>query len=307
LASNTIAKYRLYPWQITVCATICGYLAMSAATQTLRSFHWFMLLVIPIALFNDDRVRRFFVDWLPLFAFWIVYDRLRLLQPYLLDRVAVAWPYHLEQWAFGWLCGGEAPAHAARLWLASQVGTLHWAILSWSAQIVYLSHLFVLPLILIYFWFRGLSRQHQRGHFIAFMRGFAALHLLAIAVYLMLPVAPPWWISLHGVTQPTSGLVAATSMTTAMDGVIVQGLIKSASHWFAAVPSLHGAYPVLMLLLSFRTRSKPAMALLALYVPVMFAATVVLNQHYIIDLLAGSVLALIAAWYSSRQSPAQAA
>src|SRR5215210_1511948 len=97
-----------------VCSAVCGYLAVGAATHSVRTYHWFMLLAIPGSLLAAERGRQFFLDWAPLFAFWLVYHRLRLLQPALLHRVAVETPYLIERWAFGWITGGEAPALAAR-------------------------------------------------------------------------------------------------------------------------------------------------------------------------------------------------
>ena len=95
--------------------------------------------------------------------------------------------------------------------------------------------------------------------------------------------------------KPTQALVAQTDMTAAMDGKLIQGMIKNAAQWFAAVPSLHGAYPVLLVLLALRDRSRLIIALMILYGAAMWVATVILNQHYIIDLIAGAVIA-IAAW-----------
>ena len=92
-------------------------------------------------------------------------------------------------------------------------------------------------------------------------------------------------------------------MSAAMDGVIVQGLIQNASHWFAAVPSLHGAYPVLLLLLSIKDRSRVMIALLSVYAAAMWVTTVILNQHYIVDLLAGAVIAAIAWWFARNGLP----
>jgi membrane-associated phospholipid phosphatase len=126
------------------------------------------------------------------------------------------------------------------------------------------------------------------------MRAFAALHALAILIYLLIPVAPPWWISLNAFAQPTSELVSSTRMGAAMDGVIVQGLIRSASNWFAAVPSLHGAYPVLMVLLAASGKNRFIIGILVAYLIGMLATTVVLNQHYIIDLVAGGAIAILA-------------
>lgn len=253
-----------------------------------------MLAVVPLAFLGAEWSKRFFIDWSPLFAFWLVYDRLRLVQPLLLDRVAVDWPYRLEQVAFGWITAGEVPAHFTRHLLASQSGTFYGDAVSFAAQIIYLSHLFVLPLILLYYWVRGFRSDIDRRSFARYMRGFAALHGLAILIYLILPVAPPWWVSLYGTVQPTQELVSSTQMTSAMDGVIVQGLIRSASNWFAAVPSLHGAYPVLMVMIASADRSRRIVGILLAYAVAMFASTVVLNQHYIIDLIAGSAVAGLA-------------
>jgi membrane-associated phospholipid phosphatase len=83
-------------------------------------------------------------------------------------------------------------------------------------------------------------------------------------------------------------------MSAAIDGPITQALIRNAAQWFAAVPSLHGAYPVLLLFLALRDRGRSVVAGLAIYAATMWAATVILNQHYVIDLLAGVPLCILA-------------
>ena len=294
MSSSTLIKQHIQPWQLIVCGSVCSYLAVGAATHSVRTYHWFMLIAIPAALLAAERGRQFFLDWAPLFAFWLVYDRLRLLQPALLYRVAVESPYRIERWAFGWITGGEAPAIAARTWLASHAGTPLSLTISWLAQAVYFSHLIFVPLLLIFMWVRGRKNESARARFTHYMRAFAFLNFLAIIVYVLLPVAPPWWISVNGFAQPTAALVSQTKMSAGMDGALVQAMIKTAPQWFAAVPSLHGAYPVILLLLSLPNRNRLVIAALALYCAAMWVATVVLNQHYIIDLMAGAFLAFLA-------------
>jgi len=216
------------------------------------------------------------------------------LQPSLLNRVAVEYPYQIEQWAFGWLAGGDVPAHEARAWLASQAAPRISQIVMWLAQAVYFSHLFLVPILFVWLWTRGRQSKEAHSQFTHYMRAFAYLNFLAILVYLLLPVAPPWWISAHGFAQPTIELVSQTTMAAGMDGTLVQGMIKTAPQWFAAVPSLHGAYPVLLLLLCLSSRSRLKILAIATYGMSMWAATVVLNQHYIIDLIAGALLAILA-------------
>lgn len=301
MSSSIITKPRqpfgsrgLQGWQILVCLSVCAYLGLGAATHTLRLYHWFMLLAIPGALFAAERGRRFFIDWIPLFAFWLGYDRLRLLQPHLLHRVSVELPLQIEQRLFGWLFAGETPPHALRAWLAGHAGELSGQAISLVAQYVYLSHILIFPALLLFWWFQSQWFKGSGENFRRYVKAFTVLHGLAILCYLLLPVAPPWWVSLYGNAQPSAALLAQTDMTAAMDGVIVQRMIQTAPMWFGAVPSLHGAYPVLFFLLAWRARRPWLLALIALYGLLMWFATVVLNQHYVIDLLAGAAAAFAA-------------
>lgn len=279
---------------MAVCLFVFAYLALGVATTSVRAYHWLMLLAVPGALLSAERGRRFFLDWAPLFAFWLVYDRLRLIQPLLYARVAVESPFLIERAAFGWMANGDVPAHGAHAWLASHYGTLATSI-EWVSQIVYFSHLFVVPLVIVALWWMGLSREEYRASFRRHIRAFTVLNFSAIVAYLLLPVAPPWWVTLNGMAQPTSELVTQANMSTAMPGALIQGMIRNASQWFAAVPSLHGAYPVLLLLLFPRNKGRSGLNIIAIYALAMWAATVVLNQHYVIDLVAGALMA-IAAW-----------
>lgn len=288
-------KRRIQPWQAAVCLGVSAYLVLGAMTNSIRGYHWLMLAAVPGVLVSGDRGRRFFVDWSPLFAFWLVYDRLRLIQPLLYSRVSVDEAFLMERAAFGWLANGAVPAHAAHSWLASHASLFSLAV-EWTAQLVYLSHLFVAPLIMLALWILAASRKAYREAFVQHLRAFTVLNFSAIVVYLLLPVAPPWWVSLNEFAQPTVELVGQANMGAAMQGVLIQGMISNASQWFAAVPSLHGAYPVLLLLLSSWIRGRRARAWIAAYGCAMWAATVVLNQHYIIDLIAGALLAVVAWW-----------
>ena len=298
LSSVIPFRSRIQPWQVAVCLGISAYLALGAMTNSVRGYHWLMLAAIPASLLSAERGKRFFLDWSPLFAFWLVYDRLRLVQPLLYSRVAVEHPFLLERAAFGSLTRSAIPAHAAQSWLTAHAGPFS-LIVEWTAQIVYFSHLFVVPLVILTLWMLGASRKRYREAFGQHIRAFTLLNFSAIVVYLLVPVAPPWWVSLNGFAQPTAELVSQANMAAAMHGALIQGMISNASQWFAAVPSLHGAYPVLLLLLSPWRRSRLALAGIAAYACAMWAATVILNQHYIIDLLAGALLA-VAAWWVER-------
>ena len=297
--ATTSTRWAPQRWQVAVSAAVFAYLALGVATGTLRPFHWWMLLLIPVSFLFGEACRSFLVDWAPMVAFWLVYDRLRLVQPLLLDRVAIQWPFELERWLFGGLCRGDVPAHAARAWLAAHSGTVAGAALSWTAQVVYLSHIGLVPVLLVWWWIQGGKDGAKRRRFRRMMLAFSYLNFAAIFIYVLLPVAPPWWVSLQGMAQPTSELVAGAKLGGAMEGRLVLGLIQNAAQWFAAFPSLHGAYPVLLAFGAWRARRRRIwFAAATMYAFTMWAATVVLNQHYIIDLMAGGLLAGLA-WFAS--------
>lgn len=269
-------------------------------TSSIRGYHWLMLAAIPAALLYGQRSKGFFVDWSPLFAFWLVYDRLRLVQPLLYARVAVEHPFLIERAAFGWLARGAIPAHAAHSWLTAHAGRFALTV-EFTAQLIYFSHLFVAPVVILVIWKLGTSRARYRAAFRRHIRAFTVLNFTAIVIYLLLPVAPPWWVSLNGFSQPTGELVSQAKMAAAMNGALIQGMISNASQWFAAVPSLHGGYPVLLFLLSPWKRRRLIKVAFALYGAAMWTSTVILNQHYIVDLVAGGALAA-AAWLIVRSS-----
>jgi membrane-associated phospholipid phosphatase len=302
MAFNTAIDHGIQTWKVAVCIAVLGFLALSGATHTLRIYHWFLLLAIPAALVAAERGRRFFLDWAPLFLTWLTYDRLRLVQPLLLGRVAVEGPYVLERWLFGWLGAGDIPAHAARAWLAAHSGTLLGASLLLTAQLVYFSHLFSYPLLFLVWWLRSRSRERDRERFTRHAWAFAMLNALGFLGYVLFPLAPPWWVSLYGHAQPTPALIAGAHLSAAMDGTLVERMIATAPNWFAAFPSLHGGYPVLLFLLNWRERNRWLLWSIGVYGVAMWAATVVLNQHYIIDLIAGALLAVaVAAFFERRR------
>lgn len=287
------------PWRLAVCTAVLGFLALGAATHSFHVYHLFTLLAIPGALFASEAGRRFFVQWGPLMATWIAYDRFRLIQPSLLSRVGVAWPYDLERMLFGWMAGGRAPAHAAHEWLVAHAASPVWHGVGLFFAAVYVSHLFSYPLLFLVWWLRSRSDVRWRDRFVRHAIGFALLNAVGFIGYVLVPAAPPWWVTLYGTAQPTASLVSHADLDAAMSVHLIARTIETAPNWFAAVPSLHGAYPVLLFLLAWRDRNRLWLATIALYGAAMWTATVVLNLHYVVDLLAGAAVAVLA-WYLVR-------
>jgi membrane-associated phospholipid phosphatase len=122
-----------------------------------------------------------------------------------------------------------------------------------------------------------------------------ALNLAGYAVYLLYPAAPPWYVDRHGlgpVVLSAAPEAAGAARFDALFGVdwFAQYYGRNANV-FGAIPSLHVGQTFLAVLFAwwFRSLRGPATAFWLL---VTFAS-VYLNHHYLVDGLAGMLLAAV--------------
>lgn len=121
---------------------------------------------------------------------------------------------------------------------------------------------------------------------------FTAMHALTVAIWLLYPAAPPWWVYENGFRQPT---LTHSFPAVAGHGQTLEVLFKLSANRFAAVPSLHGAYPILLtLVLAAEGAATKYLVLSGTYAAAMWFACVFLNQHYLVDLILGAALVPLA-------------
>ena len=113
---------------------------------------------------------------------------------------------------------------------------------------------------------------------------------LALAGFALYPTAPPR-IAGIGVAD-TLGLAHQTSES---------GLLRILYNPYAAMPSLHIAFAVLVAGSLFRTTSHPALRVLAAVYPIFVTLEVIATgNHFVLDTVAGLVVAAVAAWSARR-------
>jgi membrane-associated phospholipid phosphatase len=105
---------------------------------------------------------------------------------------------------------------------------------------------------------------------------------------------PPWLAARHGTIGESNRLVAVVwhHVPIAHYG----SLFEKGQHYannVAAIPSLHGAYALLIALFLWRMVPRWARVLLALYPPAMAFALVYSGEHYLVDIIAGWVYAVV--------------
>lgn len=244
-------------------------------------------------------------DWLPLFAVLFAYDFLRgqvqrmpwtdsltLLRDD--SRVLRAWHAHVEPQMVGdERVFGQLPT----VWLQERLhptGTFQWYDVLLS--VVYMSH-FVLPLgVALLLW----SRSYQA--FQRYVAVFTTVSVMGLATYLLFPAAPPWMASSngyapHGIDRIMSETLKAIGSTPA------RSLLERGENWsnpVAAMPSLHAAMPMMILLFFWATARWWFRTVLVAYTLAMAFALVYGGEHYVTDIVAGWAYAAIA-WFAVTQ------
>ncbi len=139
----------------------------------------------------------------------------------------------------------------------------------------------------------------DRVKFDAFLWAFFVAVLSGAVIYVLLPVAPPWYVIEHGLgpADPQAlGSAAGCARFDAFFGIhYFEGFYARNPSVFAAMPSLHVTYPFLVTLFTWTRGWRWRLSTLGFTLLVSFAA-VYLAHHYVLDVLAGYAVAVWAAW-----------
>jgi inositol phosphorylceramide synthase catalytic subunit len=276
-------------------AAVAVYVLLMLIWKGLGWQHLGLAVLIWACLTTAPGPRRFVRAWWPMILFWLCYDVMRVFASTLYSRVAVEAPLRWEAAIFRTAEGSIWPFHFAR-WL-TRAGDAFWPrLLGHFCSVIYLSHVFLIPIVFLMVWLRQAERLFQR-----LLWSYAALHVLTFAIWFSYPAAPPWWIYQNGYIQPS----LAHSMPIGLGaGSTLFALFQFNPNRFAAIPSLHAAYPLLLtLVLALHGVRNRWIVLAGVYTACMWFACVFLNQHYIIDLLIGAAtvwLALLISWRKIR-------
>lgn len=223
---------------------------------------------------SERGIRRLLMDWLPVFVIAAGYDFVRSQAPDLIDRAVVEPQLRFDEIVFG----GTVPTVLLQDALVDRA-TPHWW--DYLAFLVYLSH-FVFTLAVaavLYFKARDLFRRLAALVLSVSVAGFIT--------YFIVPAVPPWLASRYGDLSRTTRIVHAVWADLGIEGAakVFAGNAKLANP-VAALPSLHAAWPFMVLLLLWPVAGRWRWALLG-YNAVMIPTLVYGAEHYVSDILLG--------------------
>ncbi|WP_240956595.1 phosphatase PAP2 family protein [Micromonospora sp. HNM0581] len=262
-------------------AFVAGWMIIGLPTDPLYAFFWLWALTVAWRPHLPWRTHLGFArDWLPVVVLLAVYNFSRGFAYDENTRPHVTELINADLWMFGWLIGDQVPT----VWLQEQLyrpDNILWydVLVSW----VYFSHFFASLGAAVILWLTS------RPRWVAFMRRWFLLCAAGLATYFLYPAAPPWWAAEYGyladeVTRISTRGWHAFGLHGAGN---LLNLGQYAANPVAAIPSLHTAFAlfvVLFFLPSIRRRWWP---LVLVYPLAMTFALVYSGEHYIIDVLIG--------------------
>jgi len=260
-----------------------AYLLFSRFLIGFRSEQLVLVALCNGCYFASATTRRFIIGFSIFVVFWVLYDYLRAFPNYTYRAVDVAQLYHTEKDLFGIHCQGVLLT-PNEFWLRHTTVFLD-----------VLCGVFYLCWVPIPLAFAGYLFFRNRPLFFAFALTFLLANLLGFVVYYLHPAAPPWYVQQHGLQfQPL--MMGSTAGLARFDnylGVpIFQAIYAKNANVFAAMPSLHSAYPAVVFFYALKNKSGLFnWFFLTVMLGIWFAA-VYTSHHYVLDVMAGISIAL---------------
>jgi inositol phosphorylceramide synthase catalytic subunit len=250
-------------------------------------FHWenVAILALALGLFSvGPRTKKLFIGVYPLGLVGLLYDTMKLI-----ENVGLTTPESVH------LC--DLRALEIKLFgvtVNGQPGTLHdWfqahssPFLDRLCAIPYATFIFVCFGCAVWLYFKDYPAM------LRFTWCFLALNLAGFVTYHVYPAAPPWYFHTHGCTIDLAAHASEGPNLARVDAWIgvpyFAGMYGRASDVFGAMPSLHVAYSLIVVLEGWQSfRPLWRAASLAFFFLMAFSA-VYLDHHWVLDAVAGIV------------------
>ena len=259
------------------------YIAISLFLIGFKTDQLLLVFIFNACFFVSEQSRKLIIGFSIFICFWVIFDLMKALPNYQFNTVHVADLYNAEKTIFGIpLDGGIATPN--EYWLHRP-----FVFFDIMSGIFYLCWVPV-PLAFAFYLF-----LKDKKLFLYFSLTFVLVNLIGFVIYYIYPAAPPWYFQHHGsiFIKNTPGNTAGLIKFDQYTGLsIFQNIYAKSSNVFAAMPSLHSAYPLVVLYYAFKKNVGNFFKILFTVgmLGIWFAA-VYTSHHYVLDVIAGIICA----------------
>jgi hypothetical protein len=267
---------------IAVVLAAAIYLAVSYVLVGFKGDQLFLIGVFFALYFSSAVTRKFVLGFSIFIVYWIIFDYMKAFPNYNYGEVHIEALYNLEKQIFG----VEQAGHIITL-------NEYWRIHG-TTFLDILTGLFYLCWIPVPLGFAAYLFFTRRRQFLYFSLTFVVVNLLGFVIYYTYPAAPPWYVQYHGFQfyKATAGNTAGlVKFDTYFNINLFKSIYSKGSNVFAAMPSLHSSYPLIVVYYAIKNRLGWAnLFFITVTVGIWFSA-VYTSHHYLLDVLAGILTA----------------
>jgi hypothetical protein len=262
------------------------YLLLSAFLIGFKTDQLFLAGLFNLLFWLSAPTRRFILGFSVFIIFWIIFDFMKAFPNYHFNTVHIASIYHAEKSLFGIKIFSAAIGSPDIILTPNEYWREHHTtFLDIASGCFYLCWI-PLPLA-----FAGYLFYKDKEILFCFTLTFLLVNLLGFIVYYAYPAAPPWYVQLYGFDfhAHTPGNTAGLGrFDLFFNRPIFSSLYAKSSNVFAAMPSLHASYPLIVLYYGIkRTRLRMANILFGVIMVGIWFAAVYSSHHYVLDVMAG--------------------
>ncbi|GAB3912902.1 phosphatase PAP2 family protein [Mucilaginibacter boryungensis] len=243
-----------------------------------------VLVIICNALFYLAPITRKFITGFCIFVvYWIIFDYMKAFPNYNYNPVHIKDLYDFDKSLFG-IRYNDKLITANEYWLINH-----------TTAVDVITGLFYLCWIPVPLGFATYLFFTHKKEFLYFALTFFTVNILGFIVYYIYPAAPPWYVQLHGFQffpHTTAHIGGLARFDKFFHTSVFKGIYTKGSNVFAAMPSLHSAYPVIVLFYGLKNRLGWINIFFAIVMLGIWFTAVYASHHYVVDVLSGIVCAI---------------
>ncbi len=264
-----------------------GFVAVSLLLVLVAGFperpivvFWSVVLLAIVSWRSSHPILRIVWDWLPILVIAGGYDLVRSQAVDLIPRATTEPQLRFDEIVFG----GTVPTVLLQDAIVER-GRVQWW--DYPAWLMYLSHFVFTLAIALWCYISHRDWFHRLALLIM------TVSICGFITYFIFPAIPPWLASRNGDLEPTTRIVHAVWSDLGIEGAakVFAGDAKLANP-VAALPSLHAAWPFMVLLFLWNKVGRWRWLIVA-YNAVMVLVLVYGAEHYVSDILLGWLYATV--------------
>lgn len=250
-----------------------------------RLDHFNFILILSILYFATSTTRKMVLGFVFFWIFWFIYDAMRIYPNYNFNSINILEPYNIEKNLFSISVGNETLT--ANEYLAQNPNKIS----DFLSGIFYLTWVPLPMMYCIYLFFS------DKKMLLIFSATFLITNIIGFSMYYIYPAAPPWYVEYFGFDVDFS-IPGNAAQLLRFDEIIgfplFEKMYNKNANVFAAIPSLHSAYPVVLLYFASKKKKWWLTILCIIDVVGIWYAAIYSMHHYIIDVVLGAFCAIIA-------------